>query len=126
MVRADPSVVEQILFNLVDNACKYAASASDRSIQLGAWAGKWGWRHSGVRRRAGDQRGVTSGGSSGRSASRQARRRNSAPGVGLGLAMLSRRLAREMGGDLCLEMGGARGVLRADVASNERGLTVRT
>ncbi len=29
-VRVDPAAVEQILFNLVDNACKYAASASSK------------------------------------------------------------------------------------------------
>src|SRR5262245_61354020 len=34
LVRVDTSVVEQILFNLVDNACKYAATASDRTIHL--------------------------------------------------------------------------------------------
>ena len=33
-VHADPSAVEQILFNLVDNACKYAAAATDRRIHL--------------------------------------------------------------------------------------------
>ena len=36
VVRADPSVVEQILFNLVDNACKYAVSGVDRSIEIEA------------------------------------------------------------------------------------------
>ena len=34
VVAASPSVVEQILFNLVDNACKYAASATDRRIHI--------------------------------------------------------------------------------------------
>jgi len=34
-VLTDPSAVEQILFNLVDNACKYAATAADRRIHLG-------------------------------------------------------------------------------------------
>ncbi|HBO42958.1 MAG TPA: two-component sensor histidine kinase, partial [Planctomycetaceae bacterium] len=33
-VRANPSAVDQILFNLVDNACKYAAGAVDRRIHL--------------------------------------------------------------------------------------------
>ncbi len=33
-VRANVSAVEQILFNLVDNACKYAGSAADRRIHL--------------------------------------------------------------------------------------------
>ncbi len=35
-LRADPEAVGQILFNLVDNACKYAASADDRTIHLAA------------------------------------------------------------------------------------------
>ena len=34
VVRANPSAVEQILFNLVDNACKYAAGATDKRIDL--------------------------------------------------------------------------------------------
>ena len=33
-VRADISAVGQILFNLVDNACKYCASAKDRRTHL--------------------------------------------------------------------------------------------
>jgi signal transduction histidine kinase len=101
IVRADPSAVEQILFNLVDNACKYAASAADRTIHLDA-DGRNGQALIRVR-------------DHGPGISLQDGRRlfrpfcksahdaaNSAPGVGLGLA-LSRRLAREMGGDLCLD-----------------------
>ncbi len=30
----DSAAVEQILFNLVDNACKYAADATDRTLHL--------------------------------------------------------------------------------------------
>ena len=37
-VRVDTSSVEQILFNLVDNACKYAGRAADRRIHLAAGA----------------------------------------------------------------------------------------
>lgn len=33
-LRTDAGAIEQILFNLVDNACKYAGSATDRRIQL--------------------------------------------------------------------------------------------
>jgi signal transduction histidine kinase len=101
LVRTDTSAVEQVLFNLVDNACKYAVTAADRRIHLSA--GILGRR---LELRVGDHGpGI---------AHRQARRlfrpfsksaveaANSAPGVGLGLA-LSRRLAREMGGDLSLE-----------------------
>ncbi len=34
VVWTDPAAVEQILFNLVDNACKYASSAHDRRIHV--------------------------------------------------------------------------------------------
>ncbi|HUG93544.1 MAG TPA: HAMP domain-containing sensor histidine kinase [Planctomycetaceae bacterium] len=99
----DPSAVERILFNLVDNACKYAAGASDRRIHIEARfeAGR-------VMLRVRDHgAGITR---------RQARRlfrpfsksateaAHSAPGVGLGLA-LCRRLARSMGGDLWIDHG---------------------
>ena len=33
-IQTDPAAVEQILFNLVDNACKYAAGAADRRIHV--------------------------------------------------------------------------------------------
>jgi len=33
-LHVDPTAVEQILFNLVDNACKYAADADERRIEL--------------------------------------------------------------------------------------------
>jgi signal transduction histidine kinase len=104
-VMADPSAAEQILFNLVDNACKYAARAADRRIHLAADV---------VGRRA--RLAVCDHGPG--IAPAEARRlfrpftksardaANSAPGVGLGLA-LSRRLAREMGGDLVIEHGPA-------------------
>jgi signal transduction histidine kinase len=101
MVLADPAAVEQILFNLVDNACKYAASATERTLHLKADAR--------------DGRFLLSVRDHGPGIE-PARRRMlfqafhksaedaavSAPGVGLGLA-LCRRLAREMGGDLRYE-----------------------
>lgn len=34
MIHTDPGAVEQIVFNLVDNSCKYAASAEDRRLHL--------------------------------------------------------------------------------------------
>jgi signal transduction histidine kinase len=34
-VKTDVSAVEQIVFNLVDNACKYASTAEDRRIHIG-------------------------------------------------------------------------------------------
>jgi signal transduction histidine kinase len=98
---ANTSAVEQILMNLVDNACKYAGRAADRRIHLQA-------------DRGGD-RGLIRVRDHGPGISREEAKRlfrpfrksaheaaSSAPGVGLGLA-LSRRLARDMGGDLRLE-----------------------
>ena len=97
-VRADSAAVEQILFNLVDNAGKYAATATDRRIHLEA---EQTGRHVLLRVRDHGP-GVCA---------KEAKRlfqpfrksakdaANSAPGVGLGLA-LSRRLARDLGGEL--------------------------
>ncbi len=110
----DPAAVEQILFNLVDNACKYASHGEDRRIHLEV--SNTG-RH--VQFRVRDH---------GPGISRQGQRKlflpfsksvheaaSSAPGVGLGLA-LSRRLARDLGGSLelmdALENSGASFVLR--------------
>jgi len=98
---ADPAAVEQILFNLVDNACKYAAPAPDRRIHLEVdQRGKY------IRIRVRDHGpGISKSDLRrlfrpfGKSARRAA---DSAPGVGLGLA-LSRRAARSMGGDLRLD-----------------------
>jgi signal transduction histidine kinase len=101
VVRTDASAVEQILFNLVDNAAKYAHAGSDPRIELSVEAGK-----KQVELRVRDY---------GPGISRSQRRRlfqpfsksavdaaGRAPGVGLGLA-LSRRLARSLGGDLVLD-----------------------
>ncbi len=106
-VWARVSAVEQILYNLVDNACKYAASASDRRIHLTASLAAGGT--------------VLTVRDYGRGISRAEARRlfrpfsksareaaTSAPGVGLGLA-LARRLARDMGGDLVLDRLDAEG-----------------
>lgn len=101
-VLADRSAVEQILFNLVDNACKYAApAATNRTIHIEASSQEPDRRVLGVR-------------DHGPGVPADVRRRlfrpfsksdaeaaHSAPGVGLGLAF-SRRLARAMGGDLSL------------------------
>jgi signal transduction histidine kinase len=100
-VRANVSAAEQILFNLVDNACKYARTAADKRIHLAAQ-----WHNGTVRLRLRDH---------GPGIPPSVRRRLfqpfsksaqeaacTAPGVGLGLA-LSRRLARDMGGDLRLD-----------------------
>jgi signal transduction histidine kinase len=112
-VRMDVSTVEQILFNLVDNACKYATAAGSGHLELAVEAtpsvGLVRVRDHGpgiapdrVRRlfqpfnKSANEAAV------------------SAPGIGLGLA-LSRRLARSLGGDLLHETppdGGACFVLR--------------
>lgn len=97
-VLADVSAVEQILFNLVDNACKYAAAAADRDLHLEVTRNQnhveLRIRDHGPGIRAEDrQRLFQPFHKSARDAA------HSAPGVGLGLS-LCRRLARDMGGDL--------------------------
>ena len=97
-VCADPAIVEQILFNLVDNACKYAAAADNRALHVSVDAyGRY------LRLRVCDH-GPGVAKAYQRHLFRPFRKSaqdaaHSAPGVGLGLA-LCRRLAREMGGDL--------------------------
>jgi signal transduction histidine kinase len=100
-VTTDPEAVGQILFNLVDNACKYANGTTDRSIDLVA-----SMRDGCLRLMVRDHGpGV---------APEHARRifapfdrgahgpGDTIPGVGLGLA-LARGLARDLGGELTLE-----------------------
>ncbi|MFY0570317.1 sensor histidine kinase [Archangium lansingense] len=104
-VLVEPSAAEQVLFNLIDNACKYARGAEDPRIHVRAE--RRGSRVAilvsdhgpGISRT--DARNLFEPFS--KSSERAA---ESAPGVGLGLA-LSRRLARAMGGELRFE--GARG-----------------
>nr|WP_225937467.1 HAMP domain-containing sensor histidine kinase [Myxococcus sp. RHSTA-1-4] len=111
-VLTDPSAVEQVLFNLVDNASKYAAPAEDRRI------------HVEVEQRRGQVGVVVRDHGPGVDAA-TARRlfepfsksvqtaAKTAPGVGLGLA-LCRRLARSMRADLRharVPEGGARFIL---------------
>jgi len=97
----DPVAIEQVLFNLVDNACKYARGAIDPRIHLMVRlvANRVELRvkdhGSGVRPDRARRLFEPFSKSSEEAAS-------SAPGVGLGLA-LSRRLARAMRGDLALE-----------------------
>jgi len=98
VVSTDPAAVEQILFNLVDNACKYASSAQDHRIHV-EWS--LGNRVAQVR--------VTDHGPG--IAPEQLRKlfepfsktdqeaAHSAPGIGLGLA-LCERLAKDIGGKL--------------------------
>jgi len=112
---ADEGAVEQILFNLCDNACKYAARGDDRRLHLsveaeaGAGAVVFAMRDHGPGLSRDVKRRLFKPFS--KSAEAAAR---SAPGVGLGLA-LCRRLARGMGGVLtheCADGGGCRFVLR--------------
>ena len=95
---SDPVILEQILFNLVDNACKYARGSDDKRIELTV--------------RFVEKRMHVSIGDYGPGISENDRRRmflpfrksdqlaaDTAQGVGLGLA-LCRRMARALGGKL--------------------------
>jgi signal transduction histidine kinase len=106
-LRVDMEVVEQILGNLVDNACKYAADADDQTIHLvgqvedGALALRVRDHGPGVDAEHAKgifdpfDRGARGGG-------------DATPGVGLGLA-LARGLARDLGGDLVLDSSSSDG-----------------
>jgi len=98
--KTDAAAVEQVLFNLVDNACKYAADADPPTIHL-----EVDGTPSSVVIRVRDHGpgvSVTDSRRLFRPFSKSAREAaHTAPGVGLGLA-LSRRLARDTGGDLTL------------------------
>jgi signal transduction histidine kinase len=114
----DRSALEQILVNLVDNACKYAAASTPPVI--------------GIRLERASQRALVHVRDHGPGLSKPDRKRlfrpfsksdrdaaSSAPGVGLGLA-LSQRLARAQGGDLRLEQpadGGAAFVISLPLTS---------
>jgi signal transduction histidine kinase len=117
-IRTDHTIVERILFNLVENACKYAAESEDPTIHLNIAAKGDSWleftvqdhgpgidpvEHSRIFRPF--IRG-----------SRQAH--GGIPGLGLGLA-LAQGLARELGGELELRPGGqgACFVLRLPIAA---------
>jgi signal transduction histidine kinase len=102
-VHADVTAVEQILFNLVDNACKYAApAATEKIIHLEALREQDKFILLRVRDHG---QGISAEAARrlfqpfSKSASEAA---STAPGVGLGLA-LCRRLSRSMGGDLRLD-----------------------
>jgi signal transduction histidine kinase len=111
-LRTDPAAVEQVLFNLVDNACKYAGTADDRQIHVDVEPAAKGVRFA-VRDHG---PGISSREAKSlfRPFSKSVQQAaNSAPGVGLGLA-LCRRLAASLGGRLELQTpreGGAAFVL---------------
>jgi len=98
LLSSDPLAIEQIVFNLVDNACKYASVAERKTIELQAAMDggqlKLRVRDHGPGIAAVDRRRLFRPFS--KSAEQAAA---SAPGVGLGLA-LCRSLARQLGGEL--------------------------
>ncbi len=98
----DVNAVGQILFNLVDNACKYGVTEESRRVWVDASTTRGRLRVT-VRD---EGPGIPAGASVFRPFDRGAADAYpDVPGVGLGLA-LSRGLARELGGDLTLERGG--------------------
>jgi signal transduction histidine kinase len=112
-VRVDPAAVEQILFNLVDNAAKYAPShGKTPGLELRALAGARGRVELGVRDHGPGIDPAEREAIFEPFAKARAHASGTQPGVGLGLA-LSRRLARQLGGDLRVEAAepGARFVL---------------
>jgi len=96
----DCQAVEQILFNLVDNSCKYAGSAADRRLHLDVRTTpgtvEMLYRDHGPGIPPAEERRVFE---AFRRANRDAH--SATPGIGLGLA-LARGLARELNGDLKL------------------------
>lgn len=117
-VTTDPAAVEQVLFNLVDNACKYARGTGPAVIEV-------------TTRPCARSLAIAVRDHGPGVAAREAARlfepfhksardaAESAAGVGLGLA-LSRRLTRQMGGDLVHDPpadGGARFVLTLPLAA---------
>lgn len=100
-VLVEPSGAEQVLFNLVDNACKYARGAEDTRIHVRAE--RRGSRLAIVVADHGPGISATDSRNLFEPFSKSSERAaESAPGVGLGLA-LSRRLARAMGAELRYE-----------------------
>ena len=100
VVQADRAAVEHVLFNLIDNAAKYAAGAVPAEVVIEPEAGARAFsilvRDHGPGIDAAERKRVFRAFHKSAAAAAESR-----PGVGLGLA-LSRRLARAGGGDLCL------------------------
>lgn len=101
VVSTDAEVIEQILFNLVDNACKYAREAQDKRIEIAVERDNKGLaiavRDHGPGISPEHQRAIFKAFDRGAHGPG-----DTVPGVGLGLA-LSRDLARDLGGELTLE-----------------------
>ncbi|MEX0715653.1 MAG: HAMP domain-containing sensor histidine kinase [Planctomycetaceae bacterium] len=103
IVAAEAGAIERIVFNLVDNACKYGARDGDGRILLTVATDEA--RGRGIVRVRDDGPGIDPASAKrlfrpfSKPVSEAAR---TAPGVGLGLA-LSRRLARRMNGELSLD-----------------------
>jgi signal transduction histidine kinase len=100
-LKVDAAAVEHILFNLIDNAAKYAVPGDPPKVALGVENRPGGIaivvRDFGPGIAAGERKRIF------RAFHKSAREAaESRPGVGLGLA-LSRRLARAMGGELVFE-----------------------
>lgn len=100
ILRADPTLVERVLSNLVENACRYASQAEDRRVHLE------------VHSHADEARFVVRDHGPGVARAERERvfrpfvrgesqRHGGVPGLGLGLA-IAQALAREAGGDLSL------------------------
>lgn len=106
-MQTDVAALERILFNLVDNACKYARSAADKRIHIEVSQEK-----KRIRIRVRDHglgiaaKDVAKLFHPFHKSARDAA--SSAPGVGLGLS-LCRRLAQSIGGELSLEQNSSAG-----------------
>lgn len=100
-VQADPAAVEHVLFNLIDNASKYAAGSKPAEVVMEAENGggslKIHVRDHGEGIPPSEKKRIFRAFHKSAAAAAESR-----PGVGLGLS-LSRRLARAGGGDLRLE-----------------------
>ena len=101
LIRGNRTAIERILFNLIDNACKYAKQSDDKRIHLDLIQDERTARINVRDHGPGISPKVRSRlfQPFTKSAEEAAR---SAPGIGLGLS-LSRRLARDMHGDLTLK-----------------------
>jgi signal transduction histidine kinase len=111
------SAIEHILYNLVDNACKYASRGDCREIEIGWQSDARGW--------------VCSVRDHGPGITREQAKRifrpfsksaeaaaGSAPGVGLGLS-LCRRLARDLGGSLTLSQPASQSAVEFRLSDRE-------